>query len=203
MFAGFTTHRIATPDAEIHCRVGGSGPALLLLHGYPQNHWMWAHVAPLLARHFTVVCTDLRGYGASSKPQGVADHSNYAFRALAHDQVAVMQALGFPQFHVVGHDRGGRTAYRLALDHPGCVRALAVLDIVPTDVMFEQVDARLARAYWHWYFLQQPAPYPERVIGADPTPSTKGACSAGAQPVPTASTRRCSPTIARHGVTLP
>ena len=168
MFEGFTAHQISVGDVQIHCRVGGHGPGLLLLHGYPQNLYLWARVALLLARDHTVVCADLRGYGASSKPTGAPDHANYSFRAMADDQLAVMRALGFERFHLVGHDRGGRTAHRLALDHPASVLSLAVLDIVPTYLMFDQVDRHLAQVYWHWYFLQQPAPYPERVIGADP-----------------------------------
>jgi len=168
MFEGFQRRRVEVADVAINCVVGGSGPALLLLHGFPQNLYMWARVAPLLAHTHTVVCADLRGYGDSSKPVGRPDHANYSFRAMADDQLAVMRSLGFDRFHVVGHDRGGRTGHRMALDHPDSVLSLAVLDIVPTYVMFDEVDRHLARAYWHWYFLQQPAPYPEKIIAADP-----------------------------------
>ena len=168
MFRGFEPRLIAVGDQVIHCMVGGAGKPLLLLHGFPQNLHMWAQVAPLLADTYTIVCADLRGYGASSKPQGALDHANYAFRAMAQDQVGLMLALGFDRFHVVGHDRGARTGYRMALDHPDQVLSLSMLDIVPTQVMFEQLSPAIAKAYWHWYFLQQPAPYPERVIAADP-----------------------------------
>jgi haloacetate dehalogenase len=169
MFSGFSTQFVDVGDGvTIHCRVGGQGPAVLLLHGFPQNLWMWAHVAPLLAEDYTVVCADLRGYGDSSKPSCLPDLSNYSFRAMADDQLRLMAALGHERFHLIGHDRGGRTGHRMALDHPQALRSLAVLDIVPTYVMFDHVNRHVARAYWHWYFLQQPAPYPERVIGADP-----------------------------------
>jgi haloacetate dehalogenase len=129
---------------------------------------MWAKVAPALATHFTVVCADLRGYGDSAKPRCAPDNANYSFRAMASDQAGLMKALGFDRFHVVGHDRGGRTAHRMALDHPDAVVSLAVLDIVPTHAMFMEANRHLAGAYWHWYFLSQPEPFPERLIGADP-----------------------------------
>jgi haloacetate dehalogenase len=129
---------------------------------------MWAKVAPVLVRGHTVVCADLRGYGDSSKPKCAPDNANYAFRALANDQVGLMRALGFERFHVIGHDRGGRTAHRMALDHPDAVLSLAVLDIVPTWVMFMETNRHVAGAYWHWYFLSQPEPFPERLISADP-----------------------------------
>lgn len=165
---GFDTRVARVGDIDIACSIGGSGPPLLLLHGFPQNRHLWAKVAPQLARHFTVVAADLRGYGDSSKPACLPDHSNYSFRALAEDQRLLMRQLGFERFHVVGHDRGARTAYRMALDHPEAVRSLTVMDIVPTSVMFRAADPRVAATYWHWYFLQQPAPFPERLIGADP-----------------------------------
>jgi haloacetate dehalogenase len=168
VFENFQRHRIDTGEVTIHCVTGGSGPPVLLLHGYPQCLALWARVAPLLAQKFTVVCADLRGYGASSKPHCVADKSNYAFRAMAADQVAAMERLGFPRFHVVGHDRGGRTAHRMALDHPDRVQSLAVLDIVPTYQIFTALDRHVAGAYWHWFFLARPEPFPERLIGADP-----------------------------------
>jgi len=140
----------------------------LLLHGFPQCLALWAKVAPLLAERFRVVCADLRGYGDSSKPVCTSDAANYSFRAMAADQVALMRELGHARFHVVGHDRGARTAHRMALDSSDVVRSLAVLDIVPTYAMFMETDRRIASAYWHWYFLSLPAPFPERLIGADP-----------------------------------
>jgi haloacetate dehalogenase len=151
----------------INTVVGGRGDPVLMLHGYPQNLSMWAQVAPALAADHTVVCADLRGYGDSDKPSQDADLANYSFRQMAQDQVDVMRTLGFERFHVVGHDRGARTAHRMALDHPEAVRSLALLDIVPTYEMFQRVDALTAKVYWHWYFLQQPAPYPENIIAAN------------------------------------
>jgi haloacetate dehalogenase len=168
MFEGFQRGKARVGELEINYAAGGKGPPLLLLHGYPQNLAMWARVALLLAKKFAVVCADLRGYGDSSKPKADADSSNYSFRAMAGDQVKLMKSLGHEQFHVVGHDRGGRTAHRMALDHPGAVRSLAVLDIVPTYAMFMDTNRQRARAYWHWYFLSQPAPFPEHMIGKDP-----------------------------------
>ncbi|MGA3306025.1 MAG: alpha/beta hydrolase [Stellaceae bacterium] len=168
MFEGFARKSIPIGEITINCVVGGDGPPLLLLHGFPQNLAEWARVAPLLAKRFTVVCADLRGYGDSFKPKCLPDKSNYAFRAMAADQVALMDRLGFTRFHVVGHDRGGRTAHRMALDHPAAVLSLAVLDIVPTYAMFMETNRHVAGAYWHWYFLSQPEPFPERLIGNDP-----------------------------------
>jgi haloacetate dehalogenase len=168
VFDDFRRERVRTDGVTINAVVGGQGDPVLLLHGYPQNLAMWARVAPALATDHTVVCTDLRGYGDSDKPAQDEDLANYGFRRMAQDQVDVMRTLGFDRFHVVGHDRGARTAHRLALDHPASLRSLVLLDIVPTDEMFERVDASTAKAYWHWYFLQQPAPYPENVIAADP-----------------------------------
>ena len=152
----------------IHALIAGDGPPLLLLHGFPQTHLMWRHVAPALAERFTVVCPDLRGYGDSSKPRGGNDHAAYAKRTMAADQAALMDSLDFPTFGVVGHDRGARVAHRLALDAPARVERLAVLDIVPTLTVFEQTTARLATAYYHWFFLIQPEPVPETLIGHDP-----------------------------------
>ena len=168
MFENFTHHMVKTAGAEISCVSAGSGPPVLLLHGYPQTNAMWARIAPLLAQHYTVVCADLRGYGDSSKPGCEVDHSNYSFRALAADQIEVMKRLGHERFHVVGHDRGGRTGHRLALDAPDRVLSLAVLDIVPTYAMFMDTNRHVAGTYWHWYFLSQPAPFPEHMIGLDP-----------------------------------
>lgn len=168
LFPGFTARRIATREGDIALVVGGAGPPLLLLHGYPQTHVMWHRIAPALARDFTVVCPDLRGYGDSAKPDGGPDHVNYSKRAMARDQVEVMHTLGFSQFCIAGHDRGGRVAHRLALDHPRCVLRIAVLDISPTRIMFAKTDKAFATAYYHWFFLIQPFDLPERLIGADP-----------------------------------
>jgi haloacetate dehalogenase len=167
-FAGFRTFVLDTGGTTIHGRIGGSGPPLLLLHGFPQTHVMWHHVAPILAREFTVVATDLRGYGDSGRPPTAADHAPYGKRRMALDQVEVMARLGHGRFDVAGHDRGGRCAYRLALDHPERVRRIAVLDVVPTLDALERVDAGAARALWRWFALAQPAPGPERLIAADP-----------------------------------
>jgi haloacetate dehalogenase len=168
MFEGFDLQTIDTGEAAIRLRKGGSGPPLLLLHGHPQSHVMWHLVAPRLAQEFTVVAPDLRGYGDSSKPATTPDHAPYSKRAMARDQVAVMARLGFERFMVAGHDRGGRVAYRLALDHPERVQKLAVLDIVPTAEAFGRTDMAFALAYFHWFFLAQPSPLPERLIAADP-----------------------------------
>ncbi len=168
LLPGFSTQDVAAAGARIRVRTGGSGPPVLLLHGYPQTHAIWHRVAPRLAERFTVVATDLRGYGDSEKLPSAGDHAPYSKRALASDQVEVMEQLGFPSFHVVGHDRGGRVAYRMALDHPSRVRSIAVLDIAPTRHMYEQTGLAFARAYYHWFFLIQPEPLPERLIGADP-----------------------------------
>jgi haloacetate dehalogenase len=168
MFEGFDRITVPTRGAAINLVRGGSGPPLLLLHGYPQTLAMWHRIAPRLAEHFTVVAADLRGYGASSKPEGGADHFGYSKRAMAQDQVEVMQRLGFEQFFLAGHDRGGRVGHRMALDHPGRVKKLAVLDIVPTRAMFAAVNQYLATVYYHWFFLIQPFDLPERMIGADP-----------------------------------
>ena len=168
-FPGFTTHRIRTSGTEIRCVVGGNGPPMLLLHGYPQTHMMWHRVAPLLARDYTVVCADLRGYGDSGKPVSDETHAAYSKRAMAQDMVELMRDLGHPQFRLVGHDRGGRVAHRLCLDHPAAVTHVAVLDISPTRTMYERTDRAFATAYYHWFFLIQPFDLPERLIGADPT----------------------------------
>ena len=168
LFPGFTTRHVATAGARIHCEVGGSGPPLLLLHGYPQTHAMWHRIAPRLAERYTVVCSDLRGYGDSSKPDGGEGHVAYSKREMAKDQVEVMQALGFARFKLVGHDRGGRVAHRLCLDHPQAVERVAVLDISPTRLMYAGSDMGFATAYYHWFFLIQPFDLPERLIGSDP-----------------------------------
>jgi len=168
MFDGFKLERIDTGEATIRVRHGGSGPPLLLLHGHPQTHVMWHLVAPRLAREFTVVAMDLRGYGESSKPATTEDHEPYSKRAMGRDCLAVMERLGFTRFDLAGHDRGGRVAYRLALDHPDRVRKLAILDILPTVEHFRRTDMKFALGYWHWFFLAQPYPLPEKLIGADP-----------------------------------
>lgn len=168
MFEDFELSRIDTGGAVINVRHCGSGPPLLLLHGNPQTHAMWHRVAPGLAEDFTVVATDLRGYGDSSKPPSAPDHSPYSKREMARDQVSVMEQLGFESFNVCGHDRGGRVAYRMALDHPERVAKLAVLDIVPTSEAFRRADMSFGLGYWHWFFLAQPYDLPERMISADP-----------------------------------
>jgi haloacetate dehalogenase len=168
LFPGFATRRIRARETEIHCVVGGAGPPLLMLHGYPQTHAMWHRVAPALAREFTVVCPDLRGYGDSGKPASDAMHTAYSKRAMAQDMVDVMRVLGFERFRLAGHDRGGRVAHRLCLDHPGAVERVAVLDISPTRTMFRDTNQAFATAYYHWFFLIQPFDLPEKLIGADP-----------------------------------
>jgi haloacetate dehalogenase len=165
MFEGFTSHTVAVGNGiEIAAVAGGDGPPILLLHGFPETHACWRKIAPALAKRFTVVVPDLRGYGASSKPPGGADHAAYSKRAMAADQVALMRTLGFDRFRLVGHDRGGRVAHRMALDHPGAVKSLAVLDICPTATMYAATDRAFAEAYYHWFFLIQPADFPERMI---------------------------------------
>jgi haloacetate dehalogenase len=165
LFPGFKKKRVRTSGATINLVTGGEGPPVLLLHGYPETHAMWHKVAPALARDYTVVCADLRGYGDSSKPKGLPDHSNYSKRAMAQDTAEVMTQLGHRTFHLVGHDRGGRVAHRLARDHGARVRSLAVLDISPTLKVFESTSQALATAFYHWFFLIQKAPLPERMIG--------------------------------------
>jgi haloacetate dehalogenase len=168
MFEGFQTIDVETQGATIHAVRGGGGPPLLLLHGYPQTHAMWHRMAPQLAERFTVVATDLRGYGDSSAPATVPDHTTYSKRAMAQDQVDVMRHLGFERFAVMGHDRGARVAYRLALDHPERVERLVILDIVPTYATFAAMSMASTMATFHWFFLAQPFDLPERLIGAAP-----------------------------------
>src|SRR5258708_37109066 len=168
MFEGFERKRVHIDGVAIAYVVGGRGPSLLLLHGFPQSKAMWGRVAPRLAEDFTVVCADLRGYGDSAKPSCLPDRSNYSFRAMAADQLGLMQQLGCAPFHDIGTDRGGRTGHRMALDHPDAVLSLTVMDIVPTYAMFMGTNRQVALAYWHWYFLAQPEPFPERLIGNDP-----------------------------------
>jgi len=168
LFPGFERRRIRTSGALINLESGGEGPPVLLLHGYPETHAMWHKVAPSLARDYTVVCPDLRGSGDSGRPASDPSHRAYSKRAMAQDQCEVMAQLGFEQFAVAGHDRGGRVAYRLALDHPERVTRLAVLDIVPTIETWARLDRTEGLATYHWYFLAQPPDLPERLIGADP-----------------------------------
>jgi haloacetate dehalogenase len=168
VFEGFELSDIDTGWATIRVRHGGSGPPLLLLHGNPQTHVMWHRVASRLAEEFSVVATDLRGYGDSAKPHSAPDHLPYSKRVMARDQIDVMRQLGHERFYVAGHDRGGRVAYRMALDHPERVLKLAVLDIIPTWEAYQRADMAFGLGYWHWFFLAQPYDFPERLIGADP-----------------------------------
>ncbi len=168
MLEGFTRSEIATSGARIVTVTGGSGPPLLLMHGNPFTHLSWLHVAPVLARQFTVVCTDLRGYGDSEKPPGGDDHSGYSFRAMAQDQIEVMAALGFDTFFAAGHDRGARVLHRMCLDHPGKVARAAILDIIPQHHLLNNMTRQWATFSWHWFFNIQPYDLPERMMGADP-----------------------------------
>jgi haloacetate dehalogenase len=187
LFPGFARRSVRTRGATIALVTGGRGPAVVLLHGHPETHACWHRVAPGLARDFTVVCPDLRGQGDSSKPRGLPDHSNYSKRALAADMAELMERLGHDRFHVVGHDRGARVGHRLALDHVDRVRSLTVLDISPTLRMYEGTTERFARAYFHWFFLIQPAPLPERLLAGRAREwvlSRLGRGSAGLAPFP-------------------
>ncbi len=168
MFEGFSDLSVDTGETEIFIRRGGEGPPLLLLHGFPQTHAIWHLVAPDLARHFTVIAADLRGYGRSGKPASTPDHAAHCKRTMARDMATVMTRLGFDRFAVAGHDRGGRVTHRLCLDHAERVTRAAVLDIIPTLTWFEQVTAKRALVYYHWLFLAQPFDLPERLIGGDP-----------------------------------
>ncbi|WP_425101750.1 alpha/beta fold hydrolase [Tropicibacter sp. S64] len=162
---GFSAHSLTPNGVDIAFERGGSGPPVLLLHGFPQTRAMWAGIAPVLAEHYTVIAADLRGYGGSGKPKGM---ENYSFRAMAADMAALMSGLGFERFHLIGHDRGGRTAHRLALDFPDQVQSLTVMDIVPTHLLLDDLTKEVAKAYYHWFFLAQPEPFPENMIAADP-----------------------------------
>ena len=164
LFPGFTHKRIRTSSAVINTAYAGQGEPLLLLHGYPQTMACWHKIAPQLAKHYTVVCADLRGYGGSSKPKGLPDHANYSKRAMAQDMVEVMAKLGHERFHLVGHDRGARVSHRLAKDHGERVQTLTLLDISPTLKMFESTDMQFATAYYHWFQMLQPAPIPEKML---------------------------------------
>ena len=167
--SGFETQTVHANGIVINVATAGSGPAVLLLHGHPQTHVVWRHVAPRLVRAgFTVVAPDLRGYGDSEKPASDPNHLSYSKRVMAEDQIALMRNLGFETFSVVGHDRGGRVAHRLSLDHPSCVERIAVLDIAPTATMYALTDKEFATRYFWWFFLIQPFDFPERLIGSDP-----------------------------------
>jgi haloacetate dehalogenase len=163
----FTYQHPSDGQITIAYQTAGHGPPLLLLHGFPQSKIIWHLVATQLSKYFTVIASDLRGYGQSSKPTGSANHANYSKRSMANDQLVLMRHLGFDSFHVLGHDRGGRVAHRLAADHPDCVQKIMVLDISPTLAMYEQTSMQFARGYWHWFFLIQKSPIPETLIGAD------------------------------------
>jgi haloacetate dehalogenase len=165
---GFTRSDIQTTGARIVTVVGGSGPPLLLMHGNPFNHLSWLRIAPTLAKEFTVVATDLRGYGDSEKPPGGDDHSGYSFRAMAQDQIEVMQSLGFDTFYAAGHDRGARVLHRMCLDRPGKVLRAAILDIIPQHHLLNHMTKEWGRFSWHWLFNIQPEPLPEKMMGADP-----------------------------------
>jgi haloacetate dehalogenase len=179
MFDGFDVFTRSVGGVDIHGVKGGAGPPLLLLHGYPQTHVMWHKVAPRLAEHRTIIAADLRGYGRSSKPAAVPDHSTYSKRAMAADMTGLMRAFGFDRFAILAHDRGARVAHRLALDSPASVTRMVLLDIAPTREMYAHTSDGFARAYWHWFFLIQPAPFPERMIGADPRGYWRHKCGSG------------------------
>ena len=182
LYPGYASHWIETSAGKIFLRVSaGDGPPLLLLHGHPQSNVMWHRVAPALAERFTLVIADLPGYGWSDVPPAQTDHSPYTKRAMANAMVEAMRALGFIRFRLAGHDRGGRVGYRLALDHPGRIEQLAVLDIITTWDMWHRIDARLAARAWHWTFLALPAPFPETLIGRDPKFFFDSRAAAGAQ----------------------
>ena len=179
MFDGFQAFDVDCAGIAIHGVCGGSGPPLLLLHGYPQTHAMWHKLAPLLEPHFTVIAADLRGYGRSGKPDAVPDHASYSKRAMAADMVQLMAHLGHERFAICGHDRGGRVAHRLAMDWPDRVSRMALLDIAPTREMYANANDVFARAYWWWFYLIQKAPLPESMIGGDPEAYWKMKCGAG------------------------
>jgi len=185
MFTFYKTEKVAVNGININYRIGGNGPALLLLHGHPQTHVIWHKVADKLAQHFTVVAADLRGYGDSDKPVASDKSAAYSKRVMAKDQVELMKHLGFEHFSVLAHDRGARVAHRLAADHPSNVICMVLLDIAPTLAMYEQTNQEFARAYWHWFFLIRPAPFPESLIEANPENylrSVMGTRSAGMSP---------------------
>ena len=169
LFPGFKQHKVDVGHGvEIAVSMSGSGPPLLLLHGHPQTHALWHRVTPTLSNSYTIIATDLRGYGDSSKPSGGRDHENYSKRVMAQDQVTLMKKLGFDRFSILAHDRGARVAHRLAMDHSGVVERMILLDIAPTLAMYRKTAEAFARSYWHWFFLIQPTKLPERSIEADP-----------------------------------
>ncbi len=185
MFARYETAKHLVNGVHINYRIGGEGPALLLLHGHPQTHVIWHKVADELALHFTVVAADLRGYGDSDKPEADAAHLNYSKRIMALDMVELMRKLGFARFALLAHDRGARVAHRMVLDHPDRITRTMLLDIAPTLAMYRGTNEAFARAYWHWFFLMRPAPLPERLIQSDPDQylmSIVGARSSGLSP---------------------
>ena len=179
MFENFTQERLKGDGATLFVRHGGNraGPGLVLLHGYPQTSAMWHQVAPLLTDRYHVICPDLRGYGRSDKPASDAQHAPYSKRAMARDVINVMENLGHERFLIGAHDRGARVAHRLGMDAPGRVAAMTLLDIAPTREMYANTSDQLARAYWHWFFLIQPAPFPEDMIGRDPEKFWRTKCS--------------------------
>jgi haloacetate dehalogenase len=179
LFPGFRLIDIGTPRGTLRARIGGNGPPLLLLHGYPQTHVMWHRVAARMKDRFQVICIDLPGYGDSFQPGIAADHAPHSKREMAKDIVAAMQVLGHTSWHVGAHDRGARVAHRMALDHPALVRRLVTLDIAPTREMYAHTTDAFARAYWHWFFLITPAPFPERMIGVDPDAFWLTKCGSG------------------------
>ena len=168
MFDGFETRLVNLESTTIFAKIGGSGPPLLLLHGFPETHLMWRDIAPALSEQFSVVCADLRGYGQSGTPPSEPDHRPYTKRVMADDMVGLMKLLGHDRFMVAGHDRGGRVAYRMALDHPAIIQKLAVLDVISTADAWDRADARFALSFWPWSLLAQPAPLPEELLGAAP-----------------------------------
>ncbi|SEF81168.1 alpha/beta fold hydrolase [Vibrio hangzhouensis] len=185
MFSRYKEATLFVNGVHIKYRIGGQGPALLLLHGHPQTHFIWHKVADQLAEHFTVIAADLRGYGDSDKPESDPDHFTYSKRMMALDMVELMGQLGFSKFSIIAHDRGARAAHRLALDHPQRVERMMLLDIAPTLSMYQQTNQQFARAYWHWFFLIRPAPLPESLIESDPDlylKSVIGARSSGMGP---------------------
>ncbi len=199
---GFQPHTVRREGVSLHTRIGGEGPPLLLLHGHPQTMAMWHRVAPVLAWHFTLVLMDLRGYGDSARPAPDAAHAAHSKREMALDAMAVMAHHGFARFGVLAHDRGARVAHRLAMDHPDAVRRLMLLDIAPTLAMYERTGESFARAYWHWFFLIQPPPLPEALIGADPARyvrSVMGSRHAGLAPFDAAALAEYERCAARPG----
>ena len=168
MFEGFKSKRISVNGISINYKIGGSGLPLLMLHGYPQTHIMWRKVAPLLAKDFTVICSDLRGYGDSDKPSSDPEHYNYSKKVMAKDQAGLMEQLGFDKYFLVGHDRGARVAHRMAIDYQDNIYKVVLIDIVPTNHVYDTANMKLAQRYYHWFFLIQKSPFPETLIGKDP-----------------------------------